>query len=317
MDANLDVWFAEYGTLAVIKGHTRSMDLFSATLHREKKVLFSQLNASWGFVADLDIESDQFRWIGRSKTVVSALRRWLFLRRYRAWVVAVPHPDEAADAAAAAAAKGEQAAANDVAVAVHGDPEADPTCLEACPYYAEAPPAVEHPGPHRQFAGLSMSDLLAPAGGDTAAAPMLLSTPSSQPITLLDASNMAYLGTDYRASQRQRLRSGYLDVVADPPGAAVSRSTLLRALLSGGFVDPAHPTASRSLRTRAVRICPLGLGDGDGPWPPERRGELAAKARARGTSVFSVSGEPFEMQDVTVEVHDGLVRVLAPAWLDG
>ena len=46
--------------------------------------MHSLLSLSWGFFADVDIESERFRWLGGLRFTLQALVRILFMRRYRA-----------------------------------------------------------------------------------------------------------------------------------------------------------------------------------------------------------------------------------------
>ncbi|KAJ3207759.1 hypothetical protein HDU67_007261 [Dinochytrium kinnereticum] len=95
MNRNFDCMFAEYGALNVVKGQTRSMDVLSITHHKSKTVHFTHLNVAWAYIADLDIESDNLRWIGREKTTICALIRLIWLRRYRAHLHVLPIDHEA------------------------------------------------------------------------------------------------------------------------------------------------------------------------------------------------------------------------------
>ncbi|KAJ3310757.1 hypothetical protein HDU76_003303 [Blyttiomyces sp. JEL0837] len=90
MNRNLDCMFPEYGALCVARGEFQPMDVISATFHQSKKVYYSHLNFAYAYVADLDIETDDFRWMGREKVTFSALRRLIYLRRYRAKISVMP-----------------------------------------------------------------------------------------------------------------------------------------------------------------------------------------------------------------------------------
>ncbi|KAI8848831.1 ATP-NAD kinase-like domain-containing protein [Chytridium lagenaria] len=77
MNRNLDCMFTEYGALNVVKVH------------------YTHLNITWAYIADLDIESDRLRWLGREKTTVCAIIRLIWLRRYRAHLHVLPIDHEA------------------------------------------------------------------------------------------------------------------------------------------------------------------------------------------------------------------------------
>ncbi|MCD7471985.1 hypothetical protein HAX54_012805, partial [Datura stramonium] len=51
-------------TLAIIRGHKRSLDV--ATVSQAKRY-FSVLMLAWGLIADIDIESEKYRWMGRAR----------------------------------------------------------------------------------------------------------------------------------------------------------------------------------------------------------------------------------------------------------
>ncbi|XP_009794880.1 sphingosine kinase 1 [Nicotiana tabacum] len=67
-------------TLAIIRGHTRSLDV--ATVSQGQKRFFSVLMLAWGLVADIDIESEKYRWMGSARMDFYAIQRIFCLRRY-------------------------------------------------------------------------------------------------------------------------------------------------------------------------------------------------------------------------------------------
>eukprot|EP01147_Barroeca_monosierra_P011138 gene11138-3198_t len=68
-------------TFAVIKGHTRALDLFRVE-QPDSEPLYSFLQVSAGVLADTDIESERFRWAGPARFTISGLHRILALRKY-------------------------------------------------------------------------------------------------------------------------------------------------------------------------------------------------------------------------------------------
>ncbi|KAF7038099.1 hypothetical protein CFC21_048322, partial [Triticum aestivum] len=56
------------------------------------KTVFSVLSTTWGLVADVDIESEKYRWMGSARFDFYALVRIMNLRRYRGSVHFVPAP---------------------------------------------------------------------------------------------------------------------------------------------------------------------------------------------------------------------------------
>ncbi|KAJ8497591.1 hypothetical protein OPV22_008143 [Ensete ventricosum] len=77
-------------TFAVIRGHKRSLDV-AIVLQGEKK-FFSVLLLIWGLVADVDIESEKYRWMGSPRFDIYALLRIMKLRKYHGCVHFVPAP---------------------------------------------------------------------------------------------------------------------------------------------------------------------------------------------------------------------------------
>ena len=70
-------------TLCVIKGHHIPLDLMSAR-QEGRDIAWSFLMFAWGLVADIDIESERFRWAGDARFTLSGVTRLFNLRAYRA-----------------------------------------------------------------------------------------------------------------------------------------------------------------------------------------------------------------------------------------
>nr|BAK06536.1 predicted protein [Hordeum vulgare subsp. vulgare] len=75
---------------AIIKGHKQALDV--CTIVQGEKTVFSVLSTTWGSVADVDIESEKYRWMGSARFDFYALVRIINLRRYRGSVHFVPAP---------------------------------------------------------------------------------------------------------------------------------------------------------------------------------------------------------------------------------
>ncbi|XP_017978728.1 PREDICTED: sphingosine kinase 1 isoform X1 [Theobroma cacao] len=76
--------------LAVIRGHKCSLDV--ATILQGETRFFSVLMLAWGLIADIDIESEKYRWMGSARLDFYALQRLLHLRHYNGCVSFVPAP---------------------------------------------------------------------------------------------------------------------------------------------------------------------------------------------------------------------------------
>ncbi|XP_075523171.1 sphingosine kinase 2-like isoform X3 [Primulina tabacum] len=90
LDSNGEPCAASNATLAVIRGHKRSLDV--ATLSQGNTKFFSVLMLAWGLVADIDIESEKYRWMGSARLDVYAVQRIFGLRKYNGSVIFAPAP---------------------------------------------------------------------------------------------------------------------------------------------------------------------------------------------------------------------------------
>lgn len=78
-------------TVAIIRGHKTSLDV--ATISQGKTRFFSVLMLAWGLVADIDIESEIWRWMGGARLDLYALKRIFQLRKYNGRIHFVPASD--------------------------------------------------------------------------------------------------------------------------------------------------------------------------------------------------------------------------------
>ncbi|KAL1809050.1 hypothetical protein DCAR_0728578 [Daucus carota subsp. sativus] len=81
---------ALYAVLAVIRGHKRSLDV--ATILQGETRFYCVLMLAWGLVADIDIESEKYRWMGSARMEFYALQRIFHLRTYNGRIYFVPAP---------------------------------------------------------------------------------------------------------------------------------------------------------------------------------------------------------------------------------
>ncbi|GMI93381.1 sphingosine kinase 1 [Hibiscus trionum] len=81
---------ASNAILAVIRGYKRSLDV--ATISQGKKRFFSVLMLAWGLIADIDIESEKYRWMGSARIDFYGIQRIFFLRHYNGRICFVPAP---------------------------------------------------------------------------------------------------------------------------------------------------------------------------------------------------------------------------------
>ncbi|KAG4124128.1 hypothetical protein ERO13_D10G021400v2 [Gossypium hirsutum] len=76
--------------LAVIRGYKHSLDV--ATISQGKTRFFSVLMLAWGLIADIDIESEKYRWMGSARLDFYAIQRIFHLRHYNGRICFVPAP---------------------------------------------------------------------------------------------------------------------------------------------------------------------------------------------------------------------------------
>uniref|UniRef100_A0A671RKR6 Sphingosine kinase 2-like n=1 Tax=Sinocyclocheilus anshuiensis TaxID=1608454 RepID=A0A671RKR6_9TELE len=81
------------------KGLISKLDLISIRLSSGAR-LFSFLSLAWGFVADVDIESEQFRQIGALRFLLSTLLRLAYLRIYQGKLAFLPAESQRESASA-------------------------------------------------------------------------------------------------------------------------------------------------------------------------------------------------------------------------
>ncbi|ESO02544.1 hypothetical protein HELRODRAFT_106711 [Helobdella robusta] len=76
-------------TLFVIKNRTEPMDLVTVETS-SNKTLYSILSVAWGIVADVDIESEMYRYLGKARFTVGAIKRIVNLRKYKGTLSFLP-----------------------------------------------------------------------------------------------------------------------------------------------------------------------------------------------------------------------------------
>lgn len=81
---------AANATYTVIKGHKRQLDV--ATVVQGHARFFSVLMLTWGLIADVDIESEKYRWMGSMRLDFYSLLRIARLRHYSGSVSFIPAP---------------------------------------------------------------------------------------------------------------------------------------------------------------------------------------------------------------------------------
>ncbi|ERN03460.1 sphingosine kinase 2 isoform X1 [Amborella trichopoda] len=115
-----DPCVAANAIFAVIRGHKQPLDV--ATISQGKTRFFSVLMLAWGLIADIDIESEIYRWMGSVRIDFYGILRIMCLRKYNGCIYFVPAPGHEA--------VGDPVDNNDVSNnllrSMHGDHDNDP-----------------------------------------------------------------------------------------------------------------------------------------------------------------------------------------------
>ncbi|XP_072952369.1 sphingosine kinase 1-like [Typha angustifolia] len=90
LDSVGDLFTVSNAVFAIIRGNKRSLDVASVVQGKTK--FFSVLLLTWGLVADIDIESEKYRWMGSTRFDIYSLLRIMNLRRYNGRIQFVPAP---------------------------------------------------------------------------------------------------------------------------------------------------------------------------------------------------------------------------------
>ncbi|KAJ0966014.1 hypothetical protein J5N97_027152 [Dioscorea zingiberensis] len=90
LDAAGDFYSVSNSVFAIIRGRKRSLDV--TTVLQGAARFFSVLMLTWGFVADVDIESEKYRWMGSARLDFYCFLRVVNMRKYHGHVQFVPAP---------------------------------------------------------------------------------------------------------------------------------------------------------------------------------------------------------------------------------
>ncbi|KAJ3670270.1 hypothetical protein LUZ60_010594 [Juncus effusus] len=85
-----DPYSISNAVFSIIRGHKRALDVTSVVQGETK--FFSVLMLTWGLIADIDIESEKYRWMGSARLDFYCLLRILNLRKYTGQVQFLPAP---------------------------------------------------------------------------------------------------------------------------------------------------------------------------------------------------------------------------------
>ncbi|KAH9549445.1 hypothetical protein CY35_10G020600 [Sphagnum magellanicum] len=88
LDLSGEACDAATATFAIIRGHKQALDV--AAVVQGQVTYHSILMLSWGFVADVDFESERYRWMGRFRLDIQTIIRVVNLRRYNGSFAYIP-----------------------------------------------------------------------------------------------------------------------------------------------------------------------------------------------------------------------------------
>ncbi|GJN11365.1 hypothetical protein PR202_ga29551 [Eleusine coracana subsp. coracana] len=255
-------------------GHKRALDVTSVV--QGKTRFFSVLMLTWGLVADLDIESEKYRWMGSARLEFYFLVRVLNLRRYNGRVLFVPAPgyEEVGDPVEASTSCKPNAAAT----SVDGD-KANDTNGETCGYQ----------GPSIQEADLQWRSL-------------------NGPFVSVWLGNVPFASEDAMAAPKAEFSDGYLDVaiIKDCPRWDVLG--LMFQMKDGAYIESPYV---EYFKVKAIRIEPgMRVGSSNKGGIIDSDGEVLA----RGDGPSS-GGEPehlMEYAPVQLTVDRGLATIFSP-----
>ncbi|KAJ3281408.1 hypothetical protein HK104_011483 [Borealophlyctis nickersoniae] len=304
MARNLNVMFPELATLAVIKARNVPMDVFSVT--QNGSVTYSHLQVMWTFLADLDIESDRYRWIGRERFTVAALIRLIWLRTYRGTIYYLPAEGLGSDEYMQGANDSGRDHLISKREGFHAPLSADATRASLTSATSNTQLIPGSPSPAR---------LSGPTETPHHGPPRLHTAPDSPPYTswpaLVDspfsffiATNLPWISADFLTSPSTRLNDGSLHLIW---AERISRWQCLQPVLDQGTGAYLKFPYIRSERVRAFVLDPKGWTYGEKP-------RAAKPGQKQG--ILDVSGEEIPYGPIKVEVHPGVVNVIAPEWLD-
>jgi len=80
LNINFDITTSLHSILNVIKGNEVQFDILRAS--QGNRVFFGHLSLSWGVMADIDIQSDRYRLIGKYKYYLAGMFRIIFVNKY-------------------------------------------------------------------------------------------------------------------------------------------------------------------------------------------------------------------------------------------
>lgn len=92
LNINFDIATTRHSILNIIKGNVEKFDVLRAS--QGEKVYFSHLSLTWGVMADTDIQSDKYRFLGKYKYYFVGAFRIIFVNKYPGHLYYLPENTE-------------------------------------------------------------------------------------------------------------------------------------------------------------------------------------------------------------------------------
>ncbi|XP_026882453.2 sphingosine kinase 1-like [Electrophorus electricus] len=260
------------------KGLVSRLDLSSVRTASGQR-MFSFLSLAWGFVADVDIESEKYRRVGAARFTLGTLVRLASLRVYRGKLAYLPAQDPRGPSSTSAQGPSPQACP-----ATHRDlPAWNRPFRNSCnsnntpnPKRTDVPPAPERGPP---------DSLLAPLDSPV---PAHWTVVTDEDFVLVLAVYQSHLAEDLIAAPASQLEDGVMHLIYVKAG--ISRTALLRLFLAmekGTHLGTGCPHVEY-VKVRALRLEPHS---------------------PKGT--ITVDGELVEYGPVQAQIHGSLARLIA------
>ncbi|KAL4648033.1 sphingosine kinase 1 [Arapaima gigas] len=266
------------------KGLVSRLDLASVSLASGHR-LFSFLSLAWGFVADVDIESEKYRYVGAARFTVGTLVRLASLRVYQGRLAYLP-----AEESPPLDGASPQGQATSFCSSVFCQlPKASPDQGAAHTFHNSC-------NSNNATKGCRSEDPLPASRGpsDSLLVPLEQPVPShwtvvkEENFVLVLAMYQSHLAEDLLAAPGASLEDGVMHLFYIKAG--ISRAALLRLFLAmekGAHLAAGCPNLVY-VKVRALRL---------EPFTPK--------------GVITVDGEVVEYGPVQAQVHDGLARLIA------
>ncbi|KAF4080266.1 hypothetical protein AMELA_G00168390 [Ameiurus melas] len=270
------------------KGLVSHLDLTSVCMASSKR-LFSFLSLAWGFVADVDIESEKYRYVGAARFTLGTLVRLTSLRVYKGKLAYLPAEEsQSLSSPAQSVSFTNDSNSSSVHSSVHSHLSRNSNCQNhllhnSCnsnnahkPKFNGEPPVTTQGPP---------DSLLVPLDQPV---PAHWTVVTEEDFVLVMAVYQSHLAEDLIAAPASRLKDGNIHLIYVKAG--ISRQALLRLFLAmekGTHLSTNCPFVVY-VKVRALRL---------EPYSP------------KGT--ITVDGEVVEYGPVQAQIYDRLARIIA------